>query len=129
MSIPENLKFSKSHEWVLVEGNQVTVGISDFAQQQLGDLTFVELPAVGEDVSATDEVAVVESVKTASDVYATISGTIAAVNEELSSSPELINSDAFGEGWMFKIDATNLDAELAELLTAADYAALAPSEG
>ena len=126
MDVPENLKYTKSHEWILVDDNQVTVGITDFAQEQLGDLTFVELPAVGDSVNASDEIAVVESVKAASDVYAPVSGSIAAVNEELESSPELINSDAFGAGWIFKIDLGD-PAELGTLLGAAEYQALAPS--
>lgn len=126
MNVPENLKYTKSHEWILVDDNQVTVGITDFAQEQLGDLTFVELPAVGDSVNASDEIAVVESVKAASDVYAPVSGSIAAVNEELESSPELINSDAFGAGWIFKIDLGD-PAELGTLLGAAEYQALAPS--
>jgi len=126
MNVPENLKYTKSHEWVLVDDNQVTVGITDFAQEQLGDLTFVELPAVGDSVNASDEIAVVESVKAASDVYAPVSGSIAAVNEELESSPELINSDAFGAGWIFKIDLGD-PTELGTLLGAAEYQALAPS--
>ena len=126
MNVPENLKYTKSHEWVLVDDNQVTVGITDFAQEQLGDLTFVELPAVGDSVNASDEIAVVESVKAASDVYAPVSGSIAAVNEELESSPELINSDAFGAGWIFKIDL-GAPTELGTLLGAAEYQALAPS--
>ena len=126
MNVPENLKYTKSHEWILVDDNQVTVGITDFAQEQLGDLTFVELPAVGDSVNASDEIAVVESVKAASDVYAPVSGSIAAVNEELESSPELINSDAFGAGWIFKIDLGD-PAELETLLGAAEYQALAPS--
>ena len=126
MNVPENLKYTKSHEWILVDDNQVTVGITDFAQEQLGDLTFVELPAVGDSVNASDEIAVVESVKAASDVYAPVSGSIATVNEELESSPELINSDAFGAGWIFKIDLGD-PAELGTLLGAAEYQALAPS--
>ena len=126
MNVPENLKYTKSHEWILVDDNQVTVGITDFAQEQLGDLTFVELPAVGDSVNASDEIAVVESVKAASDVYAPVSGSIAVVNEELESSPELINSDAFGAGWIFKIDLGD-PAELGTLLGAAEYQALAPS--
>jgi glycine cleavage system H protein len=126
MSVPQDLKFAKSHEWVRVDGGQATIGISDFAQAQLGDLTFVELPAVGDTVNASDEIAVVESVKAASDVYSPVSGTIAEVNEALESSPELINSDAFGEGWIFKIDLSDA-AQVENLLSADDYQALAPS--
>ena len=127
MNMPQDLRYTKSHEWIKVTDGEVTVGISDFAQSQLGDLTFIELPSAGDSVSAGDEVAVVESVKAASDVYSPVSGTITAVNEALEASPELINNDAFGEGWMFKVrlsDAAQLDG----LLSAADYAGLAPGD-
>ena len=121
--IPGDLKFLKSHEWARVEDNgHVTVGISDHAQGLLGDLVFVELPEVGDDVEAGNGCAVVESVKAASDVYAPVSGTIVAVNEALADSPETINDDAFGEGWIFVIEPSNA-AELGELLSPEDYAA------
>lgn len=125
MSIPADLKYTSSHEWVRVDGDTVTMGISDFAQKQLGDLTFVELPAVGDNVTKGQDIAVVESVKAASDIYAPIGGTIAEVNDELESAPELINNDAFEAGWICKItlsDATELDG----LLDAGAYAELAP---
>jgi glycine cleavage system H protein len=127
MNVPQDLRYTKSHEWINVTDEEVTIGISDFAQSQLGDLTFVELPSAGDSITAGDEVAVVESVKAASDVYSPVSGTITAVNGALEDSPELINNDAFGEGWMFKVrlsDATQLDG----LLSAADYAELAPGD-
>lgn len=121
--IPGDLKFMKSHEWARVESDgNVTVGISDHAQGLLGDLVFVELPAEGDEVEAGKDCAVVESVKTASDVYAPVSGTIVAVNEALADAPETINGDAFGDGWMFVIAPSN-SAELDELLSAEDYAA------
>ena len=121
--IPGDLKFLKSHEWARVEDNgHVTVGISDHAQGLLGDLVFVELPEVGDDVEAGNGCAVVESVKAASDVYAPVSGTIVAVNEKLADSPETINDDAFGDGWIFVIEPSNA-AELEELLSPEDYAA------
>ena len=96
MDTPRNLKYSSSHEWVRVEGKQVVVGITDFAQDQLSDLTYVELPTVGDSFSAQEEAAVLESVKAASDVYAPISGTITAINEELLDHPELVNTDPYG---------------------------------
>ena len=121
--IPGDLKFLKSHEWARVEDNgHVTVGISDHAQGLLGDLVFVELPEVGDDVEAGYGCAVVESVKAASDVYAPVSGTIVAVNEKLADSPETINDDAFGDGWIFVVEPSNA-AELEELLSPEDYAA------
>ncbi len=103
MNAPREMRFTKTHEWVRLDGDVVTVGITDFAQQQLSDLTFAELPAVGDAVSARDEVAVLESVKAASDVYSPVSGQVVEVNEQLVDHPEIINSDPYGEGWMFKV--------------------------
>lgn len=103
MNAPREMRFTKTHEWARLEGDVVTVGITDFAQQQLSDLTFAELPAVGDAVSARDEVAVLESVKAASDVYSPVSGQVVEVNEQLVDHPEIINSDPYGEGWMFKV--------------------------
>lgn len=112
-NIPSELKYATSHEWVRNEGDGiVTVGITEHAQGLLGDMVFVELPEVGDSVSTGDDVAVAESVKAASDIYAPVSGEIVEVNEDLEDSPELVNSDAFGDGWMFKIkldDASELD--------------------
>lgn len=127
MQVPEELKYTESHEWIRVEGDQCRVGITEFAQSQLADLTFVDLPEVGSTVSAGDEVAVVESVKAASDVYSPLSGEILEVNEELSSSPERINEDSFGEGWLFVLKPVN-PSDLDELLDAEAYRALLPAE-
>ncbi|PBJ82540.1 glycine cleavage system protein H [Lysobacteraceae bacterium NML93-0399] len=122
--IPGDLKFLKSHEWVRVEGDgKVTVGISDHAQGLLGDLVYVELPAVGDSVQAGNGVAVVESVKAASDVYAPVSGTITAVNAALADKPETINEDAYGEGWLFVVEIEDPE-QLNELLAPDDYAEL-----
>jgi len=126
--IPGDLKFLKSHEWARVEDSgRVVVGISDHAQSQLGDLVYVELPAIGDDVQAGNGVAVVESVKAASDVYAPVSGRIVAVNSALSDAPEAINQDAFGEGWIFAIEPSD-SGELDELLSPDDYASLVEDE-
>lgn len=126
--IPGDLKFMKSHEWARLEDSgRVTVGISDHAQAQLGDLVYVELPAVGDRIEAGAGAAVVESVKAASDVYAPISGVVVAVNEALGDRPETINEDAFGDGWIFTLqpdDAGDLD----ELMSPDDYAALIEDE-
>lgn len=115
-NIPSELKYATSHEWVRNEGDgTVTIGITEHAQELLGDMVFVELPEVGDSVSTGDDVAVAESVKAASDIYAPVTGEVIAVNEELEDSPELVNSDAFGDGWMFKIkleDASELDSLL-----------------
>ena len=122
--IPGDLKFMKSHEWARVEGDgKVTVGISDHAQGLLGDLVYVELPNVGDTVEAGNGVAVVESVKAASDVYSPVSGTVVEVNAALADKPETINEDAYGEGWLFVLESSDADS-LAELLSPDDYAEL-----
>jgi glycine cleavage system H protein len=122
--IPGDLKFLKSHEWARVEDDgSVTVGISDHAQSQLGDLVYVELPAEGDAVDAGAACAVVESVKAASDVYSPISGKVIKVNEALADKPEVINEDAFGDGWIFRIKPSK-PAELDELLSPDEYAEL-----
>ena len=105
-NIPSELRYATTHEWVRPEGDGTfTVGITEHAQELLGDMVFVELPEVGSQVSAGDDVAVAESVKAASDVYAPISGEIIAVNDELEDAPEQVNADPFGDGWLFKIKA------------------------
>ena len=122
--IPGDLKFMKSHEWARVEGDgKITVGISDHAQGLLGDLVYVDLPSVGDRVEAGNACAVVESVKAASDVYAPVSGTVTAVNSDLCDKPETINEDAYGEGWLFVVEAEEPD-QLNELLSPDDYAEL-----
>jgi glycine cleavage system H protein len=122
-NIPQELKYASSHEWVRSEGNGVyTVGITEHAQDLLGDMVFVELPDVGDTVAQGDDVAVAESVKAASDIYAPISGEILAVNDALNDSPETVNSAPYTDGWMFQIKATD-EAEVAALLDAAGYAA------
>lgn len=124
MSVPNDLRYSKSHEWVRVDGDSVTVGITDFAQQQLSDLTFVELPAIGDVLGLEDEAAVVESVKAASDVYAPVSGTVIEVNQALDEAPELVNSDPYGEGWLFRLAVGNA-SEIGSLLAPEEYEKLA----
>jgi glycine cleavage system H protein len=127
MSVPQDLFYAKTHEWVCLEDGIATVGISDFAQSQLSDLTFVELPEVGIEFSAGDEAAVVESVKAAADVYAPVSGEVVEVNEALEDSPELINKDAFGSGWLFKIKVAD-ESEIDNLMDADSYEELCPAE-
>ncbi|WP_286262244.1 glycine cleavage system protein GcvH [Thalassotalea atypica] len=120
-NIPSELKYATSHEWVRNEGNGiVTVGITEHAQELLGDMVFVELPDVGDNISTGDDVAVAESVKAASDIYAPITGEVVEVNEDLEDSPELVNSDAFGDGWMFKVKIEDA-GELDNLLDAEGY--------
>ncbi|WP_342804986.1 glycine cleavage system protein GcvH [Alteromonas sp. M12] len=121
-NIPSELRYASTHEWVRPEGDGTfTVGITEHAQELLGDMVFVELPEVGDAVGAGDDVAVAESVKAASDVYAPITGTIVAINEDLENTPELVNSDAFGDGWLFRIEAED-PAEVESLLDAEGYA-------
>ena len=125
MNVPSELRYTKTHEWVRLDKGVATIGVTDFAQEQLGDLTYVELPAVGDNVEAQSEVAVVESVKAAADVYAPVAGTIAEINKKLMDQPELINSDPFGEGWLFKLrpdDASEIDM----LLDADQYEDMIP---
>jgi len=112
--------FTKDHEWIEVEGDTGTVGITDYAQSQLGDITFVEVPDEGKSVSQGDSVSVVDSVKAASDVYTPVSGTVTEGNEALGDAPELVNSDAETEGWLFKLTLTD-PAELGELMDKAAY--------
>ena len=121
MNIPKNLKYAKSHEWVRVEGDIAVVGITDHAQHELTDVVYVETPAVDSRVEAGKECAVVESVKSASDIYAPLSGDVVAVNEELSSATELLNQDPYDKGWMFKIKISD-PGKLGELLSPDDYA-------
>lgn len=127
MDTPRNLKYTNTHEWVRVEGKQVVVGITDFAQDQLSDLTYVELPTVGDSFSGQEEVAVVESVKAASDIYAPVSGTITAVNNSLLDRPELVNTDPYGEGWLFKMTPDD-PTELEGLMDADQYDQSMPDE-
>jgi glycine cleavage system H protein len=122
--IPGDLKFLKSHEWARIEDNgHITVGISEHAQSLLGDLVYVELPAVGDSVSAGAAAAVVESVKAASDVYSPLSGTVVSINTVLNDKPETINEDAYGEGWIFTLAVDDID-QLKELLSPDEYTAL-----
>ncbi|GEM87145.1 glycine cleavage system protein GcvH [Meiothermus granaticius] len=120
MDYPETLKYSQSHEWARQDGDKVVVGITDYAQEQLGDVVFVELPSLGKTVSAGEAIAVVESVKTASDIYAPVSGEIVETNAALADKPELLNQSPFGEGWMFKIRPSQT-GELDGLMSAAAY--------
>ena len=112
-------RYTKTHEWVTVEGKTATIGITDFAQAQLGDVVFLELPSVGRKVAERETFGVVESVKAASDLYAPVAGKIAAVNEKLSTKPELVNADPYGEGWILKIELAG--AVPADLLDEAGY--------
>jgi glycine cleavage system H protein len=120
---PANLKYSKEHEWVKVDGPVATIGITSHAQSELGDIVYVELPKVGAKFNPMKEFGVVESVKTVSTLYCPVSGEVTEVNSSLSSKPEVVNSDPYGQGWMIKIRMAN-SSELDKLLSAAEYEAL-----
>jgi len=125
--IPEDLRYTKSHEWVRVEGQTATVGITDHAQTELTDVVYVELPQVGKELKAGEACAVVESVKAASDIYAPLSGRVTEVNTKLEQDPGLVNSDPYGEGWFFKMELT-CPEEVSQLLDAQAYARLIEGE-
>lgn len=121
MEFPEGLKYSKEHEWVLVEDKIAIIGITEFAQHELGDVVYVELPEVGEKVVKDDPFGAVESVKAVSDVFAPVGGTVVEVNDTLPESPETINDDPYGDGWMIKVEMTDKD-DLKDLMSAEEYA-------
>ena len=125
MNVPEDLRYSSEHEWArrLDDGSRVRVGITDFAQDSLGDVVYVDLPAVGSSVSANEAVGELESTKSVSEMYAPVSGTVVAVNEVLADSPQLLNEDPYGDGWLCEIEMSD-PAELDALLDAAGYTAL-----
>lgn len=124
MEYPEDLRYAENHEWSRTDGSMVTMGISDYAQDALGDIVFVEVPEVGRQVAAGESIAEVESTKSVSDVYAPVSGTIVQVNSALEDNPELVNADPFGEGWFAVIEATDL-SELENLMDVVAYRKIA----
>ena len=123
MNIPANLKYSHDHEWVKVEGNIAIVGITDFAQSQLGDVVFVDIPSEGETLSKSDVFGAIEAVKTVADALMPVSGKIVEINTNLENSPESVNKDPYGDGWMVKIEMSDA-SELDSLMDADDYAAI-----
>ncbi|OBQ46679.1 glycine cleavage system protein GcvH [Halodesulfovibrio spirochaetisodalis] len=125
MAYPENIFYSKSHEWTKVEGDEAVIGITSFAQEQLGDITFVELPEVGDTLDVGDEMGSIESVKAASELYIPVGGEIIAVNEELEDAPEKVNESPFEGGWLIKV---KLSGEPEGLLSASEYEELVASE-
>ena len=120
MSIPKDLRYTQEHEWVKVEGNKVRVGITDFAQHELGDIVFVELPEVGDTVTFNEPFGSVESVKTVSELYSPVSGTVVEINEALADSPEFVNESPYENAWMIVVELSN-EAEVESLLTAEAY--------
>ncbi|MEK6601309.1 MAG: glycine cleavage system protein GcvH [Candidatus Binatota bacterium] len=121
MELPEGIKYSKEHEWVLVEDHVAIIGITEYAQQELGDIVYVELPEIGEKIVKDDPFGAVESVKAVSDIYAPVSGTVIEVNDALPDSPETINDDPYGDGWMIKVEMSDKD-DLKDLMSAEEYA-------
>ncbi|NHI89045.1 MAG: glycine cleavage system protein GcvH [Candidatus Thorarchaeota archaeon] len=119
--VKDDRKYSKDHEWVKVEGGLVVVGITDFAQNSLHEITFVEISEVGTTLEASNECGLVESMKASSDIFSPIGGEIVEVNTELEDAPEIVNEDPYGKGWMFKLKPSNLDADIAGLMDAAAY--------
>lgn len=124
---PADLRYDKEHEWVRVDGDTATVGISDFAQDQLGEVVYVDLPSVGDELAAGETFGEIESVKSVSELFAPVSGTIVEINEELATSPESINSDPFGAGWMVKIALTDV-GQLDNLMSAGEYESFVANE-
>lgn len=122
MSVPSHLKYTKEHEWVLIEGEKAKIGITDYAQDALGDIVFIQLPDVGRTVGADESFSEIESTKSVNDVYAPLSGTVASVNEALRDRPELLNSDPYGEGWICELAGIALDS--AALMSAEEYTQL-----
>ncbi|MFW1760258.1 glycine cleavage system protein GcvH [Acinetobacter calcoaceticus] len=122
MNHPSELKYARTHEWVKIEGDLVITGITDHAQDELGDLVYVETPEVGSQVTAGEQAGVVESVKTASDIHAPVSGTVVEVNTALEDDPDFVNDDPYGKGWIYKIKPDNI-ADVEKLLTNAEYEA------
>jgi glycine cleavage system H protein len=123
MNFPSNLRYTKDHEWVLLEGNIATIGITEFAQRELGDIVFVDIPTVGKTLDAEEVFGTVEAVKTVSDLFLPVAGTINEINPELDGSPELVNQEPYGGGWMVKMTVKN-PADVAALLDAAAYQSL-----
>ncbi len=120
MNIPENLKYTKDHEWILVEGDEAIIGITDFAQKELGDIVFIEVETLDEILDAEEAFGTIEAVKTVSDIFMPVGGEVIAFNEELESTPEKVNKDPYGEGWIIKIKITD-PSELDSMLTAEQY--------
>ncbi len=127
MEIPPGLKYSKEHEWVATEGGVATIGITDHAQDQLGEIVYIELPSVGDKISKDDPFGVVESVKAVSDIYAPVSGTVIEINEDLPESPEIVNEDPYGDGWLVKVRISDAD-DLEDLLDKEEYEQLVSKE-
>jgi glycine cleavage system H protein len=123
MNFPENNRYTKDHEWIRLEGDEAIIGITDFAQHELGDIVYVEIESIGQQLNAGDVFGTVEAVKTVSDLYLPVSGTVTEVNPKLNSNPELVNTDPYGEGWMAKVKVSNV-ADVEALMNAEAYQSL-----
>ena len=123
MNLPADLKYTKEHEWAKIEGNIATIGVTEFAQSELGDIAWLEMPSIGDETKIGEAFGTIEAVKTVEDLYAPISGKIIEINSELLDSPELVNDDPYGKGWIVKLELSD-EAEIAKLLSADDYAGL-----
>lgn len=123
MNIPQELKYTKDHEWIKVDGNEALIGITDFAQKELGDIVYVEIETEGDELGKGEVFGTVEAVKTVSDLFMPISGKVVAINEELESEPEIVNSDPYGKGWMIKVEISETEG-LDDALSADDYKSL-----
>lgn len=123
MNFPENLKYTKDHEWISIEGNIATIGITEFAQRELGDIVYVDITTIGENVAAEEVFGTVEAVKTVSDLFCPVAGKVLSINPALDKQPDLVNTDPYGAGWMIQLEVAN-PADIDELLSAADYAQL-----
>ncbi|HZH63532.1 MAG TPA: glycine cleavage system protein GcvH [Flavisolibacter sp.] len=124
MNYPDNLRYTKEHEWVRIEGDEAVIGITDFAQHELGDIVYVEVETLGKELAAGDVFGTVEAVKTVSDLYLPVAGTITEINADLNTAPELVNSDPYGQGWMVRMKLAN-PKDVEELMDAAAYGQLA----
>ncbi len=121
MNIPKDLKYTRDHEWLRIEGDVATIGITDFAQEQLGDIVFVEIETEDEELKRGEVFGTIEAVKTVSDMFMPVSGTVVKVNEQLLDAPDIVNNDAYNKGWMIQIKFTNVDGDINDLLDAASY--------
>ena len=119
--VPENLKYTKEHEWVRIEENQAVIGITDYAQSELGDIVFVEMPNIGDKFKQNDTIGTIEAVKTVADIFSPINGIISEINSDIEDNPDYINSDPYAKGWLIKIKFNNNDTSLNELLSSKDY--------
>ena len=122
--VPDNLKYTKEHEWVRIDGNEAVIGITDYAQSELGDIVFVEMPDIGDQFNKNDTVGTIEAVKTVADIFSPIKGVISKVNEDIENNPDYVNSSPYDEGWLLKMKFNNEDSSLDELLSPEEYKSL-----